>query len=200
VDLYTKDGDFPGYAAYAVIIPEYNVTVTILTAGDQAFDTSAAVLDEVVAELLPALESITKSQAQRKYAGNYKSQDLKNDASLRLAVDEGPGLKISKWTNLGKDMLFAFETALLGPPPTNKTSIDARLYPIESAGRWRVQFEFPKAGNGTHISSLVCQTWSKLGQFRYAGLAVDEFDFKEDSKGFIHSVALPGMDAELFKI
>ena len=167
---------------------------------DQAFDVSAQLLDDLAIVLIPALESITRSQSQRKYAGDYRSNDPSNDASLTLAVDSGPGLKISKWTNLGKDMLFAFETVLFGAPSTNKTSIDARIYPIGSAGRWRVQLESPGGGNGTNLSGLACESWTKVGQFRYAGLAVDEVDFKEDGTGVVQSVALPGIRVELQKV
>jgi hypothetical protein len=198
VDFYTKSGEVEVYAAYAVVIPEYNVAATILAAGPQSYDISVLLLDNVAAKLVPTLDSLARTQAQEKYAGRYVSSNSSNDAALTLTVDDGPGLKISEWKNLGKDMLLAFETVLFQGPQTNGTLIlDTRIYPSGIDNRWRVQFEKVTGQKDWTLSSTSCDTWAKVDQFRYARKPVDEVEFVVGKDGIIHGMELPGLRAAL---
>jgi hypothetical protein len=202
VDHYTKQGNLPGYAARVIILPEYNIATTLISAGDNGVPyTAVTALSHVVEnQLVPALEIAARTQAQDFYSGQYISKDPGNQASLSLVIDNGPGIKISHWTNLGKDMLQSFETILYGAQPDNITRLDARIYPIGSGNRWRVSFEMPTvAPEELTFESNACETWDKVDQFRYAQLPLDEFDFEMED-GHVNSVNLIGLRAVLEKV
>ena len=177
VDLYTKSGDLPGYAAYAVLVPEYGVGATINAAGAAAYRATALLLDLVAAALVPELEALARRQAQAAYAGRYATVPAANRTAdeLVLAVDAGPGLKIDRWTSRGLDV-FAGLALITGAK--NTSDLEARLYPVGDGGRWRMVVETPASGKG--VVARTCDSWMKTDQFRYGGLPVDEFDFETD--------------------
>jgi hypothetical protein len=199
---YTKQGNFPGYAARVIILPEYNIATTLIGAGDNGvpYNAVTALSHIVQNQLVPALEIAARTQAKEAYGGQYISKDPANRASLSLVVDNGPGLKISNWTNLGKDMLQSFETKLYGARPDNGTSLDARIYPIGINNRWRVSFEMPIASSlELTFESATCATWDKVDQFRYGRLPLDEFHFQIEGD-HVNGVNLVGLRAELTKV
>jgi len=201
VDLYTKSGDIGAYAAYAVLIPEYGVGVTINAAGSAAYRATALLLDLVVDALLPELDRRAREQARATFAGRYraapaaapgKGTNATGSGSgadeLVLGVDSGPGLRIQKWTSQGKDV-FAGLAVLRGAKKAS--DVEARLYPIGDGGRWRMVMETPEDGKG--MVETTCSSWMSLDQFRYAGLPVDEFDFKQTAGGAVQSIEALGL-------
>ena len=198
IDHYTKEGDLPqkGYAATVIIVPEYEIGTTILVAGNDAYDASIILFNTIQGFLIPVLEAEARSQAALKYAGKYTSNCTESGSELELVIDSGPGLKITEWKNLGKDMLLAFDSVLFGG---NGMRLDARIYPIGVDERWRVTFEEESEADEVTLTSTACRTWEQVDQFRYAGLPTDEFDF-EVRNGSVVSVMIPDLRAELLKV
>jgi hypothetical protein len=192
IDHYTKQGNVPGYSALIIVVPEYEVGVAIAVAGEDAYPASIELFNAVEAELVPMLDELARKQAWAKYGGRYASRN----SSLELTIDSGPGMKISKWTNLGKDMLFAFDSILFGG---NGTMLDARIYPVGEGERWRTVFEEDGRESREAITSTVCMTWEAVDQVRYAGLPCDEVDFQVGGRGEIVGVKIPGLRAHLYK-
>jgi hypothetical protein len=144
-----------------IILPEYNVATTIISAGDNGVPyTAVTTVSRIVQnQLVPVLEIAARTQAKDAYGGQYISKDPANRASLSLVVDNGLGLKISNWTNLGKDMLQSFETILYGSGPGNGISLGARIYPIGINNRWRVSLEMPSVSSRElTFESATCET------------------------------------------
>jgi hypothetical protein len=77
-----------GYEAIIVLVPEYELGVTILTAGGDADSDNTALFDAVQGYIIPVLEEMARKQAEERYAGHYVSIDAANQASLELIVDE----------------------------------------------------------------------------------------------------------------
>jgi hypothetical protein len=198
IDHYTKEGDVSqnGYAAVIILVPEYNLGVSIVVGGDDAYDATLVLLNTVQAYMVPLMESLARNQAAEKYARRYVSKDPANHAALELVVDGGPGLSISHWTNLGKDMLASVESILFHG---NGDGIDARIYPEEQEDKWRVTFEEPGEGGPLTVLSTSCRTWEQVDQLRYAQLPTDEFDF-EVTNGRVTHVTIPGLRTTLVKV
>jgi hypothetical protein len=192
IDHYTKQGNIPGYAAIIILVPEFDTVVTIAVAGEDAYPASVDLFNAVQAELVPRLDGLARKEAFERYGGRY----AQGNSSLELVLDDGPGLKISKWSNLGKDMLFAFDSISFGG---NRTMLDARIYPIGSGERWRVIFEENGREGGETVTSTTCTTWDSVDQLRYAGLPCDELDFQVGEGGEIVGPGIPGLRAHLHK-
>ncbi|KAJ4251206.1 hypothetical protein NW757_006752 [Fusarium falciforme] len=191
VDVYTKAGDGVLYAAYIVIIPEYNVGITINVAGSDSYAAGRDILDLVVQEVVRYFESLACEQARNRYTGKYTN----GKGSLVLIVDQGPGIKIAEWTSQGKSLLEAW-TAISGG---NDPNVDARIYPVCENERWRVVFEAVNNQRSvTGIYKDYCANWFSVDQFRYQGLPVDEIDFVTED-GMIKGLSAPGLRQQLSK-
>lgn len=195
IELYTKSGDFPGYAAWSILLPEYEVAVIINAAGDGAYDATAQLLHLIPTHLVPLLDKMAREQATNVYSGKYISTNTSSYSSLELSVDQGPGLKISNWTNDGKPMFTALAT-IYGTD--NPDYIDARLYPTGDSNRWRMGVEVQGSIDGVEMIAKGCQNWKKVDQVRYAKLPLDEFHFAVQD-GKVMGVANLGLRSSLAK-
>ncbi|KAL6364830.1 hypothetical protein LRP88_00803 [Fusarium phalaenopsidis] len=191
VDVYTKAGDGVLYAAYVVIIPEYDVGITINVAGQDSYAAGRDLLDLMVQEVVRYFESLAREQARNKYTGKYTN----DKDSLALTLDQGPGIKITEWTSQGKSVLKAWAAISGGNDP----NVDARIYPVGENERWRVVFEaVANQRSMTGIYKDYCANWFSVDQFRYQGLPVDEIDFVTED-GVIKGLKVPGLRQEVSK-
>ncbi|KAL9949725.1 hypothetical protein ACHAQF_001655 [Verticillium nonalfalfae] len=192
IETYSKTGNLPFYAAHIAFLPAYGVGLSINTAGQEAFTAVRDLLDIVIRTLIPTLESVTRSQAEATYGGTYASET----GSLTLVVDDGPGLKIEEWMVGNGSVLDAW---LKFPGREDLSSVDARAYPVGIDDRWLVYFEGHSSRNKTGIFAKQCETWIAQDGLRFAGLPIDEIDFKFED-GRVVSVTSPGLRQELLKI
>lgn len=202
VDVYAKSGDLPGYSAEVLLFPDFNISATILVAGTDAYTPTVALMEIVIAELVPMMDAMARDQARHLYAGTYKGTAGGRHgslAALELAMDDGPGLVITSWTSGGKSILDTL-SVLKGFAPGG---IQARLYPIGEAGRWRMQVESVSSATGKEQDASVladmCRPWFQVDQMRYAGYAVDEFDFGI-ADGVVQRVTNSGLRMILAKV
>ncbi|KAK2779996.1 putative beta-lactamase-like 1 [Onygenales sp. PD_12] len=222
IDHYTKSGDLPGFSSsYIVLVPEYNLGVTLISAGADASDIVALLLDNVQGTLIPLLENLAREQAAEIYAGDYQSKSKADNASatMSLVVDDGPGLKVAKWTNRDKNMLKTFYEAIFGSSKSGGDGIeevDARFYPLGVDDRWRIVFTKPEGkeeggkgkgeGNNGEIYNALrgsaCLSWMKVDNFHYGKVAIDEVVFRMGGDGgrVVEGVDIPGLRAELDRI
>ncbi|KAJ3547863.1 hypothetical protein NM208_g1301 [Fusarium decemcellulare] len=189
IDVYTKSGNLPSYAAYVVLIPEYSVGITINAAGPDSYIASRILLEVVVEKAVQGLEDLARTQARVKYAGRYTAG---NGSTVVLDVDPGPGLKIKEWNNNGKSILKAWKELRGG----NAAGVDARIYPVGDNDRWRVTFEAIPAQDKTGPFKDACETWFSVDQFRYQGLPVDEIVF-DINNGKVDGLSIPGLRQSL---
>lgn len=209
IDLYTKEGELPapgGYTGHIAVIPEYEVGIVILAAGDGSFDAFARVLNAATAEIIQQLDVLARERAENAYVGRYVgSSGNGSSAQLVLAIDEGPGIKVQQWTNLGVDMLSSLVGIQFGL--NNKKDIDARIYPIGEDNRWRLQLEPIHAKDDPYRGAITldaCWTWLKVDSLRYGRLPVDEFDFEvtllEGGIPRVEGLRVPGLRQALVKV
>jgi len=192
VDLYTKSGNFPGYAAQLVVIPEYEISIVLLAAGENSYEVVDYLLDLVSPAAVLRAEAVAKATAKATYTGTFNAESGNiSDAQMVLVIDKGPGVKISTWTNLGVDMLQTFASVMFELETSD--NLDARLYPIGENDMWRVVFEnISPRHNDRPVTGPACRNWMAVDNFRYGMLPVDEFRFTlEDSQdGTLRATAL----------
>jgi hypothetical protein len=202
IDLYTKSGSIGAYGSLLILIPEYNVAVTILTAGP-AEGVVNFVADIVVQAFLPVLDAAAKAQALQKFGGTYVSGTNVN-SSLTLGVDSGPGLLVEKWISNGVDFLAAGQAYSDATGGGEVKSV--RLYPTNLSSpsnpgqsswltstedgndntmtmsitklAFRAIFEvINEEGSVPRIFDTDASTWGAVDQLTYGNLGVDEFVF-----------------------
>ena len=117
MDTYSKSGDIGAYTTYFGLVPDYNMGITVLAAGDNKFSQMQVIRNIVVDAFYNAAEEAAKEQARAAFTGTFKASEL--NSSIKFAVDDGPGVVITDWISNGTDFLA---NAFLYP------SNDFRLY------------------------------------------------------------------------
>ncbi|KAL2010807.1 hypothetical protein VTN00DRAFT_3525 [Thermoascus crustaceus] len=97
IDIYTKSGNIGAYVGVMVLIPDYDLVLSLVTCGSQTgFDVVYAGLSKVIKALLPAVEQASKDEANSTFAGRYQMKG--SNTTITISVDDdGPGLKVSDW-------------------------------------------------------------------------------------------------------
>jgi hypothetical protein len=178
VDLYTKSGDLPGYASLLVLIPDWDVGFTILSAGTyptSSPDANIAVLADIIAStVFPAIEVAAREEADAALSGNYASSNPNLNASLTIATNPNmPGLGVTSWISNGTDMLvspFAGQSIRLYP-----TGLKTVLANGDVELGYRAVFENPTAETIGGVFSSSCQTWMSVDAEYWGAVAMDEF-------------------------
>lgn len=206
IDFYNKGGDFGLYHSSLVLIPDYDVALTVLTAGPSRV--VEILSEDIIQTFLPAIEQVAKRQAATLYVGSYESDS--SNSSIELTVNKGPGLYINRWITNGVDFLSVYKTIV------NTTgNIDIRLYPTGlktvSTNRTDVSFRgIPRVlapeANSTVTSNQSrryftggCDTWFSIDFYMYGLRALDEFVFHLDALGNVLSLEPRGFRSLLKK-
>ncbi|CAA9967077.1 Beta-lactamase superfamily protein [Pyrenophora teres f. maculata] len=203
VDVYTKLGGVPGYGSYLVLIPEYDVAITINAVGGAGAATSFVcvdLLDKIVKALVPYADVLAREQAEVKYAGTYKVGVMSgSNDSVVISGTDGPGLSIEAMTINHVAVLPALATS----QGISVENFSARLYPTDpdSLGTdresWRVLLD-QKVPAEKLFGNMECMTWNLGDPFRYVGEPLDTFVFHIDG-GKVASVELVGWRVNLVK-
>lgn len=112
VTFYTKGGGLPGYSTNIIVAPEYDLGITVLTAGNTAL--LPAIREIVTETLIQAADKIARSQVEQSYTGIYKATHI--NSSIELSYSEARGLEITRWISNSTDILSALPTRFGVPP------------------------------------------------------------------------------------
>ncbi|KAF5617248.1 beta-lactamase 2 [Fusarium sp. NRRL 25303] len=212
IEFYTKAGDITTYHSLMVLIPDYNLTITLFNAGPEVSGGLLQTLfTEIAKELLPAVEEAGKDEAAKIYGGTYS--DDKTNSTLTLSVDDEPGFSITNWTVRGIDIAGTYLS--IGLPPTFPTppgQVRFRLYPTglqsDTESSWRMMFTAGSEEDNEEANALLawpdgnCNTWASLDRIVYQLLSHDHFVFTESRKGSdrtVEKLELVGYRVELRK-
>jgi hypothetical protein len=185
VIFYTKSGGLPGYASLIVLLPEYNLGVTLLAGGDNS------VLNILRDLILPALvktaESAIWEYVADQYAGRMVATDQSLNSSLTLASSPKDGLTITEFISNGTDVLNFVIPQFLVPNlaregiPWHAQLIPTMLFKDESSEKgeiWRMLIVEGRTGN-----SSVFDEWclSDVDNSAYKGVPINQIVFwRED--------------------
>ncbi|KAL1641978.1 hypothetical protein SLS61_009905 [Didymella pomorum] len=176
VDLYTKGGNLPGYGANMILIPDFEVGITILNAGSRG-TVGAAIAGLILDDLLPALDEAARAQADAAFAGTYSATNGLN-STVKLTTEPGvPGLRIEAWTINGTDIRNS---------PFLTTVEDYQMFPtniLSDDGKqlsWRsTDLSLPETGSPFDA----CPSWFGVDRPNYGVYGFDEWVFHMDEHG-----------------
>ncbi|KAL3479598.1 beta-lactamase/transpeptidase-like protein [Aspergillus californicus] len=187
IPLYTKAGDIGTYSGMMGLSPEHDVGFTIFAAGQSTTRTVAMLGDLVSTIMISGIENAAREEAINLFAGTYASTS--GDASFTITTDYGPGLRVTKWTNNGMDMLKAIESLLSWVTDP----IDLRLYPTGLKSKGKMSFRSTVLGSPIRSPNgpitRVCHAWQLVDYLVYGSVGVDEFVFEIGEDGSAVSVS-----------
>ncbi|KAH7393075.1 beta-lactamase/transpeptidase-like protein [Pyrenochaeta sp. MPI-SDFR-AT-0127] len=102
VRLITKGGGLPGYTSIIILIPEYDLGVTILLAGKPDF--FPKIQEIVTVALVRAAEKLAIRQLEEHYAGTYSTTSSSLNSTVTLEADHR-GLVVTEWISNSTDIL-----------------------------------------------------------------------------------------------
>lgn len=206
VDLYVKSGSIGNYNSLLILVPDYGVTVSILTAGSSSGSPITIAAELVMQKLLPALEMTSLHQACKKLCGTYTAADPKQNSSLVIVADDkNPGLLIRRWISHGVDLYataqaFADETGggqltaiRLQHTNLESTSWGKKRHHARNTrvSTYRAIFETHNADvahTGPRIFDPDAHQWSTIDSLMYGEVAADDFVFYLDHQGFATAI------------
>lgn len=208
VDLYTKYGSIGLYSSMLILIPDFNIAVSILAAGSDASLAVTMATETTVQQLLPVLENVAREQANRNLGGDYAPTDAATNSSLTIGVDDNlPGLVLKQWISHGADVMIALSIFAQG---LGRQIKGVKLHPMDLSTKdstcgkkqsYRAIIEtVPQHYDATvpRVNDPNAIEWTMLDAFRYGGISIDDFVFHIDANGVASSVE-PRVLRETFK-
>lgn len=214
VEFYSKGGNVGAYHAMLVLVPDYDLVISVLMTGPE---TSGGVVQlltsQTVTGLLPAIETAGKDAARAAFAGTYGDEETNSTLTLEVD-DEGPGLNITQWVVRGTDVpshWLNYLSAISRSLP--EVRIAMRLYPsgltAGSKTSWRVAVdlgtpeEIAQADAQRFWPQGSCVAWGLMDRAVYEFAALDEMVFglaDAESGGAATGIELVGFRAMLQRI
>ncbi|KAF2868597.1 beta-lactamase/transpeptidase-like protein [Massariosphaeria phaeospora] len=206
IDMYTKLGGMPGYTSWSILIPEFDLAVTMHVGGANAQAAIVALMPLVVRPLVAHADALARRQARAKYAGTYR--DAQNaDNTLTIALDDAeagcgaPGLRITHFSINGVLVLKALAALQKISPADN---LSAGLYPTDpdslGTGKETFRMLLDRARHGeAQMADFERGSWNWGDPFRYVREPVDGFEFAVEG-GVVKSLDLRGWRTVLVKV
>lgn len=113
VTIVSKSGGLPGYVSQIFLLPEYDLGVTILVAGEIAL--LNRLQDIVLVRLIQAAEAAVWEHVAKVYTGNLIATNSSLNSSLSLKSSPTNGLTISNFVSNGTDILRTTIPRFLAP-------------------------------------------------------------------------------------
>ncbi|KAK6392459.1 hypothetical protein LTR65_003589 [Meristemomyces frigidus] len=107
VTFATKGGGLDGYYSYSIIVPDYDLVVSILLAGE--LTALNPLLDTITVPLIQAAEELAQQALKQEYTGTYVATTTGLNSSITLSQSASRSLHISQWTSNGTEMLAALD-------------------------------------------------------------------------------------------
>lgn len=205
IDVYSKIGDVPDYNAYFLVIPDYGISMSILSAGPGS---SVAVQMSLATTVLKAVtrgfEAAGKAEANVTYAGTYTN--AQTNSSLSLAIDDQSGLVVERWIMNGQDIMETYPSIAAGSSSSSETDssssyLSIRLYPTglksNDSEAWRAVYntvdpsEVPAEDEMFFMLQFACHSWELIDNVVYGYNALDNFVFGFSNSSSVASSITP---------
>jgi len=198
VKFITKSGGLPGYATIIITVPEYDLGITILIAGN--FDFMLKAQELVTVGVVRAAEEIAIHQLEERYAGTYASSNPDINSSITLVADHR-GLVVSKFISNATDIITPEFRRMFGG--SQKGSSYVQLVPTllfrnetaQGGELWRITVVAERTEGEHPIWDDFCMT--NVGGIVYAGIPADEIVFWGEKGEAFDIVELSGFRAKL---
>ncbi|KAF1961414.1 beta-lactamase/transpeptidase-like protein [Byssothecium circinans] len=199
VRFITKGGGLPGYSSIIILVPEYDLGITLLLAGPPKF--FAKMLETVTVEMIRAAEELAILQLEQLYAGSFISPDPELNSSVTLLADHR-GLIIDRFVSNGTDVLKTLVDVTKNRNLVIKM-VPTLLYKDEKTKRgekWRFMMmtDLEKEGERP-VWADACITNIDIGL--YAGRPWNEIVlWQSDNGGAFNDLELPAYRVNLTRI
>jgi CubicO group peptidase (beta-lactamase class C family) len=221
VTFFTKGGGVPGYRTILLLVPEYDLGITVLTAGDETFPEE--LVEMVIVPLIRAADALAARQVKETYVGRYTSSTKEHmvKSTLTLTYTSTHGLEINEWISNSTDVLSFISKHFQTPKNTkfHAQLIPSGLYrgekqlgevwriaavmdresPMESVlGQWREHGSNAGSWSGfASVSDEFCI--SDVDNIMYAGTPLSEVVFwdRDEKTGMFGKVELPAFRINL---
>lgn len=227
VTAFTKAGSVGDYSAFLSLLPDYNLGITLMIAGDAPAGSIFGFADYVASTIIPAYDAASREAADAQFGGMYTyrgpvsktNQTILNSTIQINTSPDVPGLGIGTWYSNSSNMIpvsLALQSGLsvaTDPANNNKTAPvpSVRLYytGLETKlpnGRVRQAFKavFENIGgpdNPGKWYSTDCGIWIDYTGVTYAGQPLDGFVFElEEATGQVKSVYNMALNITLEKV
>jgi len=108
VTFVTKGGGHPGYFTYIIMVPDYDLGITLFTAGSPS---SLDLIREIITvPLLKAAEEIAQIDLSARYTGTYTAKDL--NSTLTLAQHDTKSLYIESFISNSTEIFSTWRPLL----------------------------------------------------------------------------------------
>ena len=185
IDLVTKGGDLPGYHSIIALIPELNIGLTILTAGDTGavFELRDKLIPAIVRAVEELLRASIKGECEGLYVPLVFEPPLDTQDGVQINVS-GSGVHVVAWRQESTDFLQQY-SRLKGMPddpsqwtaklvPTNQRQCKHNGDEYGCLEFWRltgVPVQSPE--DSANVFNDVCET--DVDYLAYGGLSLEEF-------------------------
>ncbi|KAL9012451.1 MAG: hypothetical protein Q9173_002788 [Seirophora scorigena] len=197
--VITKAGGLRGYTSQLLLIPEYNLGIVVLVAGEG--HALAWLREELLKAVVPAVDSIARQQTAERFSGIYISADKQINSSISVNVQGSSGLVLTSWISNGTDFLATYIQMfqhVSGSAAPGKVQLTPSLTKRGSEGVvWRAEFVPDELLAAARVIDMRLVT--DVDTFTYASRSVEEFSFSMDLSGIASKVHLPGLRITLTK-
>lgn len=202
IDIYTKNGGIGAYGSYLILVPDYNVAITCLSAGSN--NVFPQIPEAVLKVMIPVIDKVGREQATKKFVGVYK--DAKGHSNMNITITD-TGLRVSQWFNDGKDILFEYANIFqpfqldLYPTGVNRAfkyeGQSKADHEVSYMEQWRGVYSYFEYAYDGFLDQ--CSTWLGIDGNVYGQEALDEFVFDVSAKGEVKSIRNRALRTVLYK-
>lgn len=192
ITFVTKGGALPGYFTYVIMATEYDLGISIFTAGPA--DLLDLIREAVTVPLLRAAEETAQRDLQDRYTGTFAAADPLN-STLVLAQSDSNGLYIDSFISNSTVILEAWKEPLLSLTqgrPFRIQLVPSLSYREDGAGRkgevWRGILVPEKRGEGAWDD----QCTANYDPLSYANKPLLEVVFWEGEGGIMEEIEMVG--------
>ncbi|KAL9592936.1 MAG: hypothetical protein Q9179_006238 [Wetmoreana sp. 5 TL-2023] len=192
--IITKAGSLTGYTSQLLLIPEHDVGIVLLVAGESR--ALAWLREEMLRNVIPAIETIAREQTNDRLSGTYTASYSPIDSSVSVEVQGSWGLVLTSWISNGTDFLTRYvDMRKRKEDGPGKVQLTPSGIKRGSKGEvWRAQFVPDKVASSGIINTHVI---TDVDQLNYASRSLDEFVFELDASGNAVEVELPALRVKL---
>lgn len=210
VTFITKGGGLTGYYSYSVLLPDYNLTLVLVTSGDVSVTTG--LLDTITVPLVQGAEQFAQQNLADQYSGTFSafSNAIAGDVSMTLEQSSERSLHIANFTINGTDVLSSMNAfaSSLGGTGSNiywqlTPTLQQRFSPAlnATASVWRFVNVFDNSVNTSSPTSMWADYCvSNFDPVNYAGVPVLEMLFKMDAAGKATDVELSAWNSVITRM
>ncbi|KAL8935793.1 MAG: hypothetical protein Q9211_004509 [Gyalolechia sp. 1 TL-2023] len=197
--VFSKAGGLHGYSSHLLLIPEYEISIVVLVAGDG--HALSWLREEILTAVVPVVEGITRGQTAKRLAGTYTSSTALVNSSIALDVQGPSGLVITSWISNGTDFLTRYigmsqRAGGVAAAPGKVRLTSACTKRGKNREVWRSQF-IPDELKLKRIINT--QLITDVDTFTYAARSMEEFIFRMGDAGDVTEVELPAFRTRLIK-